>query len=111
MAQRAVTIYTDDLTGEEGDDIAAHTFSVDGISYEIDLSPDSYQKLLDALGLFVGAGRKTSRGTRRRAGKQDQAAVGPDPVKVREWARSQGIEVNTRGRVPRVVIEKYQSAH
>ncbi|WP_435839900.1 Lsr2 family DNA-binding protein [Streptomyces canus] len=35
----------------------------------------------------------------------------PDAVKVREWAQSQGIEVNSRRRVPRDVIAKYEAAH
>ncbi|RPF30377.1 Lsr2 family protein [Streptomyces sp. TLI_185] len=109
MAQRTVTIYTDDLTGSQGDDIATHSFSLDGVSYEVDLNPDSYQQLLDALGPFVKVGRKAGGGPRRGAGKK--ATTGPDPVKVREWAQSQGIEVNARGRVPRDVIEKYQAAH
>lgn len=109
MAQRTVTIYTDDLTGSQGDDIATHSFSLDGVSYEVDLNPDSYQQLLDALGPFVKVGRKAGGGSRRSGGKK--ASTGTDAVKVREWAQSQGIEVNTRGRVPRDVIEKYQAAH
>ncbi|MEV3915123.1 histone-like nucleoid-structuring protein Lsr2 [Streptomyces canus] len=109
MVQRTVTIYTDDLTGTEGEDIATHTFSLDGVSYEVDLNPDSYQQLLDALGPFVQVGRKAGGGSRRGGGKK--AATGPDAVQVREWAQSQGIEVNSRGRVPREVIEKYEAAH
>ncbi|MFC8520142.1 Lsr2 family protein [Streptomyces sp. NPDC057257] len=109
MAQKTVTIYTDDLTGAEGDDIATHTFSLDGVSYELDLNPDSYQQLLDAVGPFVKVGRKAGGASRRASGRK--AAAGPDAVKVREWAQSQGIEVNGRGRVPRDVIEKYLAAH
>ncbi|MEU0213214.1 histone-like nucleoid-structuring protein Lsr2 [Streptomyces canus] len=109
MVQRTVTIYTDDLTGTEGEDIATHNFSLDGVSYEVDLNPDSYQKLLDALGPFVQVGRKAG-GSSRRGGERKPAA-GPDAAKVREWAQSQGIEVNSRGRVPRDVIEKYEAAH
>ncbi|WP_406296532.1 Lsr2 family protein [Embleya sp. NBC_00888] len=110
MAQRVVTLFTDDITGNEGEDIATHTFSLDGVTYEIDLGQETYQQLLDALGPFFNAGRKT--GTARRS-KAVRAAAGqgPDPVKVREWARSSGIEVNARGRVPADLIEKYQAAH
>ncbi|MGK3945197.1 Lsr2 family protein [Streptomyces sp. RP5T] len=109
MVQRTVTIYTDDLTGTEGEDIATHTFSLDGVSYEVDLNPDSYQKLLDALGPFVQVGRKAGGNSRRGGGKK--TATAPDAVKVREWAQRQGIEVNSRGRVSRDVIEKYEAAH
>ncbi|WP_327691098.1 Lsr2 family protein [Streptomyces sp. NBC_00461] len=110
MVQRTVTIFTDDLTDTEGEDIATHTFSLDGVSYDIDLNPDSYQQLLDALGPFVKVGRKSG-GTSRRGGGGRKAAGGPDPVKVREWAQGQGIEVSARGRVPRTVIEQYEAAH
>ncbi|MDH6523133.1 hypothetical protein M2163_000361 [Streptomyces sp. SAI-135] len=109
MAQKTVTIYTDDLTGTEGTDIATHTFSLDGVSYEVDLNPDSYQQLLDALAPFVQVGRKPGGSSRRGSGKK--TASGSNAVKVREWAQSQGIEVNSRGRVPRDVIEKYEAAH
>ncbi|WP_406126101.1 Lsr2 family protein [Streptomyces sp. NBC_00989] len=108
MVQRTVTIFTDDLTGAEGEDIAAHTFSLDGVSYEVDLNPDSHQLLLDALAPFLKVGRKSGSAPRHRG--SSTRADSPDPIKVREWAKSQGIEVNTRGRVPRNVIEKYEAA-
>ncbi|MEU6351038.1 Lsr2 family protein [Streptomyces sp. NPDC047072] len=112
MVQRKVTIFFDDLTGIEGEDVAKHTFSLDGVGYEVDLNPDSYQQLLDALGPFVSAGRKTTVGSRGRGGASaKKAGSGPDPAAVREWAQSQGIEVNSRGRVSREVIEKYEAAH
>ncbi|MER7577792.1 Lsr2 family protein [Streptomyces sp. NPDC126514] len=112
MAQRTVVIYTDDITGEQGEDVALHTFSLDGIAYEIDLGTESHQKLLDALGPFLKSGRKVKGNTRRRTGQRASGAEGGlDAGKVREWARSQGLTVNERGRVPREVIEKYQAAH
>lgn len=109
MVQRTVTIFTDDLTGVEGEDIAAHTFSLDGVSYEIDLNPDGHQQLLDALAPFLKVGRKSGGGSRQRG--SNKRADGPDAIKVREWAKGQGLEVNARGRVPRDIIEKYEAAH
>ncbi|OEJ61091.1 hypothetical protein BGM19_26830 [Streptomyces agglomeratus] len=109
MVQRTVTVYTDDLSGAEGEDVTTHTFSVDGVNYEVDLGHDNYQKLLDALGPFMGAGRKTGGGGRR-AGKRTQTSRG-DAAKVREWAQSQGIEVSSRGRIPADLMERYEAAH
>ncbi|WP_043669174.1 histone-like nucleoid-structuring protein Lsr2 [Streptomyces xylophagus] len=109
MVQRTVTVFTDDLTDIEGEDIATHTFSLDGVSYEIDLNPDSHQLLLDALGPFLKVGRRSGSASPHRA--STRRVDGPDPIKVREWAKSQGIEVNARGRVPRDVIEKYEATH
>ncbi|MFI6978829.1 Lsr2 family protein [Embleya sp. NPDC050154] len=110
MAQRVVTLFIDDITGNEGEDIATHTFSLDGVSYEIDLGQDTYQQLLDSLGPYFRAGRKVGTSRRTKAVRL-AAGEGPDPVKVREWARSQGLEVNARGRVPSELVEKYRAAH
>jgi len=110
MAQRVVTLFTDDITGEEGEDIATHAFGVDGVSYEIDLGADSYQNLLDALGPYISAGRKTG-SAKRGSAKRGSAAIGSDAGKIREWAREQGIEVSARGRVPQDVRDKYTAAH
>ncbi|MER5416326.1 histone-like nucleoid-structuring protein Lsr2 [Streptomyces virginiae] len=106
MVQRTITIYTDDLSGVTDEDVATHTFSVDGVNYEVDLGPDNYQNLLDALGPFMGAGRKTG-GTRRPA---KRAKAGSDAGRIRAWAQSQGIEVGPRGRIPADIVEKYESA-
>ncbi|WTX00800.1 Lsr2 family protein (plasmid) [Streptomycetaceae bacterium NBC_01309] len=109
MAQRVVTLYTDDVTGKEGEDIATHTFSLDGVDYEIDLGANTYQQLLDALGPYFKAGRKA--GAARRGGKARPVSQGPSPALVREWAQAQGIEVSSRGRIPADVIDKYRAAH
>ncbi|WP_129843277.1 Lsr2 family protein [Streptomyces sp. RFCAC02] len=110
MAKKVVTIYTDDLTGGEAADVGTHTFSLDGVNYEIDLGPDSFDRLLDALRPFIDKGRKTGR-TQRSASAPKRAATGADPAKVREWARANGFEVNDRGRVPGHVQEAYDKAH
>ncbi|WP_326617712.1 Lsr2 family protein [Streptomyces decoyicus] len=105
MAQKIVTIYTDDLTGEESSEAATHTFSLDGVSYEIDLGPDSYEQMLEAFGPFIKASRKTGRVRKaRKAAASDTAAI-------RAWAKEQGYQVNERGRVPADIREAYQKAH
>lgn len=112
MAQKTIIIYTDDLTGSESKEVTTHTFSLNGVNYEIDLSPESYDKLADALGPFIEADRKTGRAKRTASKTQGKSAVdGPSAEQVRNWARSQGIEVNERGRVPASVRERYEAAH
>ena len=64
MAQKIVTIYMDDLTGEETSEAATHTLSLDGVTYELDLAPDSYDRLLEAVAPFTRAGRKVARARR-----------------------------------------------
>lgn len=81
-------------------------FSVDGVEYEIDLTAEHKGELLDALRPYTAAGRKTrhKRSPRPVAGRQQA-------VRIREWARERGIDVNDRGRIPQPIIEEYQAAH
>ncbi|MFH8405577.1 Lsr2 family protein [Streptomyces sp. NPDC018019] len=105
MAQKIVTIYTDDLTGKESDEVAAHTFSLDGVSYEIDLAPESYERLLEAVGPYITAGRKSGMSARAR-----QPQRTGESTKIREWAKAHGIDVNSRGRISANVRRQYEAA-
>ncbi|KOT90004.1 hypothetical protein ADK86_27400 [Streptomyces sp. NRRL F-5755] len=109
MAQRIITIYTDDLTGEETRDASTHTFAIDSLAYEIDLSSDSYDRLLEALGPFLKAGRRMGR-VKSMAGARKAKPGGEDTAKIRAWAKENGYEVNDRGRVPANVRKAYFDA-
>ncbi|KIZ15774.1 histone-like nucleoid-structuring protein Lsr2 [Streptomyces natalensis] len=108
MAQKVVTICTDDLTGEESSEATTHTFSLDGVQYEIDLAPDSYDQLLEAMAPFTKAGRKTGRA---RKSHKATAVSRDDSAAIRAWAKEAGFEVSNRGRVPAAVREAYAKAH
>ncbi|GGV01418.1 hypothetical protein GCM10010211_80880 [Streptomyces albospinus] len=107
IAQKVVAIYTDDLTGEESSE-ATHTFSLDGVQYEIDLAPDSYDQLLEAMAPFTKAGRKTGR---TRKSHKVTAVSCDDSAAIRVWAKEAGYDVSNRGRVPAEVREAYAKAH
>ncbi|MCD9166222.1 histone-like nucleoid-structuring protein Lsr2 [Streptomyces albireticuli] len=110
MAQKIITIYTDDLTGEETQDAATHSFSIDGIGYEIDLSPESYEEMLQAFGPFVNAARR--RGKNKKAATRTAAThPGQDTAAIRTWAKENGYSINERGRVPADVRDAYTKAH
>ncbi|MFD9812521.1 Lsr2 family protein [Streptomyces sp. NPDC059080] len=109
MAQKVITVITDDLTGEESSEAATHTIALDGVTYEIDLGPDSYDQLLDAMGPFLKAGRRTRAG-KARAGKPAPAGR-EDTAKIRAWAKENGYNVNDRGRVPADIREAYAKAN
>ncbi|MCW1100149.1 Lsr2 family protein [Streptomyces sp. RS2] len=110
MAQKIVTVYTDDLTGEESAEVQTHTFSLDGVNYEVDLVSENYDKLFDALAPFIDSGRKVGRTkTSRRTGKE--AVDGPTAEELRAWARENNYQVNDRGRVPASIREAYEKAH
>ena len=110
MAQKIVTIYTDDLTGAASDEVSTHMFSLNGVNYEIDLTPENYDKLDAALRPFIESGRKQGR-TKVTAQVRRNAADGPSAEEVRAWARENGFEVNDRGRVPREIREAFEAAH
>ena len=110
MAQKVVVELTDDIDGSQADETL--TFALDGRSYEIDLNTMNASALRKVPAPYAAAGRKQG-GARREAkrGAVARDSSRPDPVAVRAWAESQGIEVAARGRVPAEVVEKFQTAH
>ncbi|MFC0037020.1 MULTISPECIES: histone-like nucleoid-structuring protein Lsr2 [Actinomadura] len=106
MAQKVQVLLVDDLDGGEADETVA--FSIDGASYEIDLSSANAKKLRDSLQPFVEKSRKagTARRRRPRTGSNRERSA-----EIRAWAKAHGIKVNERGRIPQNVIEKYEAAH
>ena len=123
MVQKTTVTLVDDLDG--GDAEESVEFGLEGVAYEIDLSDSHAQALREALADYVAHARRTGgrrTPTRRaRAGNGTPASrpSGAAPVTVdreqskaiREWARSQGLEVSDRGRIPNSVTEAYQQAH
>ena len=108
MAQRTIVRLTDDLTGEdikqgEGETIS---FSIDRTDYEIDLSKTNAGKLRDELSPYVGAARKVSGVRGRRGGGRQTRDY--DIAAVRAWARSNGIDIPSRGRIPQAIIDRFK---
>jgi nucleoid-associated protein Lsr2 len=118
MAQKVQIIKTDDL---ENSDVPADetiTFSLDGTTYEIDLSEKNATELRDTFARYVGAARKVTRGGGGRAsgagrsrptggGRMDREQAGA----IRDWARKNGHNVSDRGRIPASVVTAYEEAH
>jgi hypothetical protein len=111
--QKVTVVFSDDLTGDPLDEGSVHTvqFSLDGTSYEIDLSAENAQKLRDDVATWIGHARKTTvrRGTRAATGapKGRAAADREQSGAIREWARSNGHAVSERGRIPAAVVEAF----
>ncbi|MDT3396127.1 Lsr2 family protein [Streptomyces sp. B1866] len=104
MAQRVVVMISDDIDGGQAEETVS--FGLDGSSYEIDLNTDNASKLRDLLAPYVEAGRKRARSGRT----YRHTSVAPDPAAVRAWARSRGMEVPPRGRIPKKVYEAFDAA-
>jgi hypothetical protein len=114
MAQQTTVRFVDDLDGSEASGTV--DFSLEGRSYQIDLSDDNAAKLRDALAPYVDAARKAGGRSRGRTPRQSTVAEKParsnreETAALRQWARENGHQVSERGRIPKSVIEAYQAA-
>ncbi len=114
MAQKVNIVLVDDLDGSEATETV--TFGLDGSTYEIDLSDANAAALREALSGYVGHARKVTGGGRRarRSGGGSSSSAGStngNTRDVREWAKSQGMEVSERGRISAEVQQAYDAAH
>jgi len=101
MAQKTIVTLTDDIDGSDANRTV--TFSLDGTSYEIDLSDTNVENLTTALEPFINAARKVGRGR-----SQSGTSKTRDLAAVRSWARDQGMQVSARGRVSQEILTAYQ---
>jgi len=110
MAQKTIVEFTDDLDGEPAAETV--TFALDGVAFEIDLSEKNADALRRTFEPWTGAARKvtTRNGRNGRPTVMRPADVGVDTKAVRAWARSNGVELAARGRIPAEVVEQYRAA-
>ena len=109
MAQKIQTLFIDDLDGSAAEGTVR--FGLDGTEYEIDLNTEHAKELRSALTRYVDAARRVSGGARRQPGSGRRAPTsGLNTTGVREWAKTQGIEVKDRGRVPADLVVKFKAA-
>ncbi len=106
MAQQVQIILIDDIDG--GPAVETIPFALDGVTYEMDLSAVNAARLRNAMAPFVGHARKVARSGNRRgkAGAQPNRSS-----EIRQWARSQGLKVNERGRIPAELVAKFEASH
>ena len=106
MAQRTITVMTDDIEGKEGDDVQTYTFAVDGVTYEIDLNDKNAAKMRETFDFYASHGRKVGGSRAKRNGSKPKE----DLNAIREWARANGHTVSDRGRISQEVREAYSTA-
>lgn len=104
MAQRVQVILEDDLDGSPASETVS--FSLDGVSYEMDLSEEHAAQLREALAQWTSAARRV--GGRRNT---KQAKSGDDNGVIRAWALEQGLGVSARGRISQEIRDAYKAAH
>ena len=101
-------IRLDDIDGNA----AASTvrFAYQGKAYEIDLSKENVKRFDEMMSTFISRSR-TKSGTTRTSKVKAKRYSGPgEQHKAREWARSSGVSVGDRGRVPATVMVEYRKA-
>jgi len=90
--------------------------ALDKVSYEIDLTADNEARLRDKLAKSVDAATevKSKPAARRGRTSASMTSTRPDkeqPRAIREWARANGHQVSSRGRVPAAIREAFSAAH
>lgn len=112
MAKQIVTLLTDDIDGSKADRTVE--FSIDGVSYTIDLSDKNAGKLRKALDPYLAAASRIGRSSTARIAPRG-AAPAPSRANrdqnqaIREWANKNGYEVSERGRIPTSIVEAFHS--
>jgi hypothetical protein len=103
MATKVLTTLQDDIDGSNATQTIR--FALDGIEYEIDVSDRNANRLRNSLGEFIAHGRKVGGRRTRKSTSSGQV----DTKAVRKWAKANGIEVSSRGRIPAEVVERYKA--
>jgi hypothetical protein len=113
MAQRVQVILVCDLHGDETPGTETVTFGLDGSTYEIDVCEQHGREMREDFARYVGAARRAAgRGASSGGGRRSRRSRGGgEAARVREWARSQGLAVPERGRIPAELAAKYAAAN
>jgi len=109
MATLTQVTLTCDVCGK-AKDVETRTIGLDGKSYEIDLCPQDGKGLSKAAAGYVSNARKiTVRHAPRENGRGPHSRT--ETAAIRDWARTSGLQISDRGRVPAAIFRDYQAAH
>ncbi len=125
VAQKVQVLVTCDLHEGESEAVDTVKFGLDGYDYEIDLCAEHSEQVHQELGDLInfarragGARRGRSASARQKAQRTPRANLATGAAAdrerlqaIREWARSQGYDVKSRGRIPQAIVEEYEAAH
>lgn len=104
MAQKVKIILIDDLDGGEADETVR--FGLDGTQYEMDLSSAHADELRKMLAPYISSARRENQSKPRQAAP----ARNQEAAQIREWAKANGYNVSSRGRVNSEIIDAYRAA-
>ncbi|MGC0249851.1 histone-like nucleoid-structuring protein Lsr2 [Pseudactinotalea sp. Z1748] len=106
MSRKTVVEFIDDLDGSHAH--ATVRFGLEDQVYEIDLSEKNLAALRSFLGPYIASARKVRDGVAEPDLVRIETKV--DPQAVRKWARSRGIEIPSRARIPQEIIDQFRAA-
>lgn len=115
MAKREVFEVTDDLDGEVLEEYDTITYTIDGRTYEIDLSVANAEAMRAVFQEYVDHSRPvTNRGKVTRRVVVPSATAGrsrEENQAIRDWARKNGYEMSDRGRIQPEIVAAFDAAH
>lgn len=115
MAQKIIVQLESDLSGktiEQGEGSTVY-FAFQGKSFEIDLSDTELAEFESVLDPYLKNGRraKTRSGSAPVASTPSGSGMSKEELtKIREWAKSEGMDIAPRGRLKQSLIDSYNAA-
>lgn len=99
---------TDDFDGTPADETVR--FTVDGTTYELDLSAANAAEWRETVAPWIEAARKVpkTRAPRTVKAKSSSSKRRSNAAEVRKWAAQNGLEVKPTGIVPTDVVRAYE---
>ena len=114
MARKVVVELVDDIDGTVfGDDGESIRYAVDGVEYVIDLKDEHAKELRETFEYYIAHSTRVG-GRRPRAERSAAPAArrsSDETKKIRAWARGQGYELSSRGRIPAEIEQAFRDAH
>ncbi|MBU3063163.1 Lsr2 family protein [Nocardia sp. NEAU-G5] len=110
MAKKVTVELIDDYDGKSTAEETV-VFGVDGVEYEIDLSVKNAGKLRKTFEQWTEPARRAGRIPKAKSKVSSRTVADKEQTKaVREWARKNGYDVSSRGRIQASVIDAYNAA-
>lgn len=116
MAVQEVRVYIDDLTGKRIKDGHVHTitFSVDNKrEHLMHLNGKNAEEFYNFIEPYKKASRQvkdSENSDMKRSGTARTETLSQNQI-IREWAKSEGYDLMSRGRIPVNVVTAYKAAH
>ena len=105
--RKVLVVLQDDIDG--GEPAQTVQFSLDGKTYEIDLSEQNAARLRDAVAPWIAAARRPS--PRHIPSPRSKPRHSSDTVDIRRWAKENDIPVSDRGRISIDLRTQYEAVH